>query len=326
MIVAVGFMSGSLTLDAVLLLAVILGIPLFSAFVLGASAVQKRTKTDTLRARLAWVEKPWLRRSSLAALGIYAAAFLYGRLIEAQWIEVTTTQIRVSPAVLGRERVRIVHLSDLHLSRIGRLERRMIELVNEAQPDLIVITGDFCGNPDSSEAVHDVLRQLHARYGTFGVTGNNDWKQVITRESLEECGVRLLQDETAAIEMNGRRLRLAGQNVRSKAPLRDILGAGGSDVYTVYLHHFPDVADELSRLAPGQRVDLFLCGHTHGGQVCLPFWGAVVTESKFHKRFERGLYQVHGIPMYVNRGIGVTGVPIRILARPEVAMIELVPE
>jgi predicted MPP superfamily phosphohydrolase len=74
-------------------------------------------------------------------------------------------------------------------------------------------------------------------------------------------------------------------------------------------------------------VDLFLCGHTHGGQVRLPFWGAVITMSKHHKRFESGLYDVGGVPMYVNRGVGCEGgsAPrVRFLCRPEVAVFDLV--
>jgi predicted MPP superfamily phosphohydrolase len=77
----------------------------------------------------------------------------------------------------------------------------------------------------------------------------------------------------------------------------------------------------------GQRVDLFLCGHTHGGQVCLPGWGAVITLSKYHKTYERGLYGVDGVPMYVSRGVGsgAGAVPaVRFLSRPEVAVIDLV--
>ena len=86
-------------------------------------------------------------------------------------------------------------------------------------------------------------------------------------------------------------------------------------------------SDELQGRDPGQRVDLFLCGHTHGGQVRLPFWGAVITLSKYHKRFESGLYDFEGVPMYVNRGVGCEGgsAPrVRFLCRPEVAVIDLV--
>jgi predicted MPP superfamily phosphohydrolase len=89
----------------------------------------------------------------------------------------------------------------------------------------------------------------------------------------------------------------------------------------------PDAVDELRLRDPGQRVDLFLCGHTHGGQVCLPFWGAVITLSKYHKKYERGLFDVEGVPMVVSRGVGSGGggVPhVRFLARPEVGVIDLV--
>lgn len=109
-------------------------------------------------------------------------------------------------------------------------------------------------------------------------------------------------------------------------PLRDLLRDTAEGGITLCLHHTPDGVDGIRELDPGQRVDLFLCGHTHGGQVCLPFWGAVITLSKYHKKFESGLREYRGVPVYVNRGVGLEGgAPrVRFLCRPEVAVIDLV--
>ena len=137
----------------------------------------------------------------------------------------------------------------------------------------------------------------------------------------------LLEDETHRLKHGGGELRIAGGGIYPVNRLRYLLPDGDDSIPTIYLNHKPDAVDELEELGTGQRVDLFLCGHTHGGQVCIPFWGAVVTLSKYHKRYERGLYEVRGIPMYVNRGVGMEGgaVPrVRFLSRPEVAVIDLV--
>lgn len=118
-----------------------------------------------------------------------------------------------------------------------------------------------------------------------------------------------------------------GQGIYPGRPLKDLLKGLEDDATTIYLHHTPDAVEELLAREPGQRVDLFLCGHTHGGQVCLPFWGAIVTFSRQHKKYERGLYRVGDVSMYVNRGVGLEGgaVPrLRFLSRPEVVVIDLV--
>src|SRR6185295_17309687 len=145
-----------------------------------------------------------------------------------------------------------------------------------------------------------VLGALRAPHGVYGIEGNWDTK-FVAAEIFGRAGATMLIDETRLLERNGKRLRLAGLGVVPGRPLKELLPEKDDGAYTVFLHHFPDAVDELQRREKGQRVDLFLCGHTHGGQVCLPFWGAVVTLSKYHKKYERGLYSVDGVPMYVNR-------------------------
>jgi predicted MPP superfamily phosphohydrolase len=277
-----------------------------------------------LSAAPSWLEGKWVVRAAAVVLSGYAVVFGYALLVETRWVERTETRIAVAEPVLGRERFRIVQLSDLHFTRLGARELRVIDLVQEAKPDLIVVTGDLIDSSEGARAIDEFLKPMEATYGKYGVTGNNDWERVV-REQARKGGLELLCDEVKLLEEGGRRLRLVGQRVVPTVPLGELLAPRESGCTTIYLHHKPDAVDELGRIGKGQRVDLFLCGHTHGGQVCLPLWGPVFTNSKYHKRFERGLYQVDGVPMYVNRGIGVSKpLPIRFLARPEVAVIDLV--
>ena len=264
--------------------------------------------------------------SCAAFLATYLLCFLYGHFIEAHWVARTETEIRVAAPVLGRDRFRIVHLSDLHLEQIGRREYRVVDLVREAKPDLILLTGDYMNVREGAVALDEVLRALGQVAPVYGVPGNWDAKFETARH-FRQAGATLLADDTALIERDGRKLRLVGQEVHSKRPLKDLLRGLDDGAFTIFLHHKPDAVDELRGRLPGQKVDLFLCGHTHGGQVRLPFWGAVITLSKYHKRYERGLYDVDGVPMYVNRGVGCGGgstPPVRFLCRPEVAVIDLV--
>ena len=263
---------------------------------------------------------------SAAFLATYLLCFLYGHFIEAHWVSRTETAIPVSGPVLGRDRFRVVHLSDLHLERIGRREYSMVDRVREAKPDLILLTGDYMNVREGAVTLDEVLRALVQVAPVYGVPGNWDAK-FETARLFRQAGATLLADDTALIERDGRKLRLVGQEVHSKRPLKDLLRGLDDGAFTIFLHHKPDAVDELHARLPGQKVDLFLCGHTHGGQVRLPLWGAVITLSKYHKRFEAGLYDFEGVPMYVSRGVGCEGSSaprVRFLCRPEVAVLDLV--
>jgi predicted MPP superfamily phosphohydrolase len=314
--------------DAVLFLTLIFAAPLFALVILVTWAFCALAKSRGLmpRDRASWIEKKWVVAPAAGLLAAYFLCFAYGSLIEANWVQETHTEIRVPRPVLGFDRFRIVHLSDLHLDRLGWREHRAAELIREAKPHLIVLTGDYLNHRESHAALHEFLSSLQAPYGVFGVEGNWDTK-FYTRNVFASAGARYLEDESWLLEREGHRLRIVGQTVEPKRPLKEILSGHDDGAYTIYLSHKPDAVDELRNRTPGQGVDLFLCGHTHGGQVCLPFWGAVVTLSKYHKKYERGLYDFQGIPMYVNRGLGSGGgitPQVRFLSRPEVAVIDLV--
>ena len=106
--------------------------------------------------------------------------------------------------------------------------------------------------------------------------------------------------------------------------------------FSIFLHHYPDLVEDLAgqnaRLAEdgeSRRVDLYLAGHTHGGQIALPFYGAIITLSEFGKKYESGMYKVADIVLYVNRGIGMDGGPsprARFFARPEITVFEIKPK
>lgn len=321
-------MASTLPFDAIVLLTLIFTLPLLCLLVLASWVSYRLAKRWNLmpRDKKVLVERRGVLYPCLAFTLLYGLCFAYGTLIEADWVQTTHTEIKVQAPVLGYDRFRIVHLSDLHLDRIGRREERMIEQVRAAKPHLIVLTGDYMNVKSGAAALSEILGALEAPHGVVGIEGNWDTK-FVAPDIFRRAKATYLIDDTMVLERGGSRLRLVGQGNVPSRRLRDLLPAADDGVPTIFLHHMPDAVDELRARAPGQRVDLFLCGHTHGGQVCLPFWGAVITLSKFHKKYEKGLYDVDGVPMYVSRGVGSGGggVPhVRFLSRPEVAVIELV--
>jgi len=321
-------MVQQLPFDAILLLTLIFTLPLLSGLVVLSWLSTRLARRWGLmpRDKKVFVDRRWILIPSASFLALYGLCFAYGTLIEAHWVQTTHTEIRVQSPVLGLDRFRIVQLSDLHLERIGRREHAMMEQIREAKPQLIVLTGDYMNVREGAVALDEILRALEAPFGVVGIEGNWDTKFGLA-DIFRRAKATYLLDDTLVLERDGRRLRLVGQGHVPSRPLKTLLPPQDDGIPTIYLHHTPDAVDYLRKRDPGQRVDLFLCGHTHGGQVCLPFWGAVITLCRYHKTYERGLYDVDGVPMYVNRGVGsgAGGVPhVRFLARPEVAVIDLV--
>lgn len=289
------------------------------------------------------VERPWFILPGLVLLVLYVLAFLWGTLVEPDWVQVTRTEIRVSRPVLGEPRFRIVHLSDLHLEGEGARERELIRLVRKQKPHLILLTGDYLNTHRSAGTLVKLLTAMEAPFGIYGVPGNWDRKFEISalfRGVAEQRNAEtplLLKEDYKLIQHEGSKLLLLGLELTPHRSLSELLKGASPDAYRIFLAHSPDAVDQVRSLPPGQHVDLFLCGHTHGGQVRLPLWGAVIVLSRHHKKYEMGHYRIpppddavqHETHMYVNRGVGMEGgiVPrVRFLCRPEVALIELVYE
>jgi predicted MPP superfamily phosphohydrolase len=263
---------------------------------------------------------------ALAAAGVLCMA--YGRFVEPRWLEVTTTRVPTARLPAGHRGVRIVHFSDLHSDRTPLLENRLPGVVRDLRPDLIVFTGDAANSPEGVPTFRACLASIASIAPTFVVKGNWDTFFFPEVERFAGTGATELDGAVAHVDVAGTRVHVAGVGYADAARgLFPALADLPADGPAVMICHppYPDAVPE--RYA--SRIDLICAGHTHGGQVALPFYGALLTFSKFGKRYERGLYPLDaGGFLYVNRGIGMEGfrMPrVRFCARPEVALIELVP-
>lgn len=206
-----------------------------------------------------------------------------------------------------------------------------VPIVNGLQPDLIVFTGDFVSVPVigdeakgalAAEPCARLLREMKAPHGSWAVLGNHDFNtdpQHVTH-ALESEGIHLLENESVAIEQDGVRIWLAGvADVLSKnADLdRTLRGVPGGEA-TVLLAHEPDFADVVSRFP----VDLQLSGHSHGGQIRIPFLPPLYLPT-MAKKYILGTYQIGGLPLYTSAGIGTVGVPLRLNCPPEITLLTL---
>ena len=273
---------------------------------------------------------PSLLASTAAAA---AAAGAYARFVEPRWLERTHTRVPVPGLPPGLRGLRIALLSDLHVTAAADLGlvRRACRLAMGARPDLVALTGDFVsdGRGDFLGAAVSVLdEELRAPLGLFAVPGNHDQAsdpERYRRALRRHPRIRDLANDVVRLERGGAALRVAGtESLREgEAHPGAALGQAPPADLTLLLSHNPDLAEEAcAALGP---VALVLSGHTHGGQVRLPFVGALRNSSRYPDQYEAGLVRRPWAWVYVTRGVGTTGHRLRFLCRPEVAVLELAP-
>lgn len=261
----------------------------------------------------------WLALLSLPPLALGVAAFLWALLIEADWLEVTTHEVPTAKWPAG-ERRRIALVSDLHVDRPTRALEELARRVRDANVDLVVFAGDALNAREATATFRASLGGLPARHGRVAVRGNHDtarWADV----DLFGGGVATELAGDEPVLLDGGKLALCGAAWGQLGQLEACLGRLPADAVRVFVFHSPDLVEAI---AP--QPELYLAGHTHGGQVALPLYGALVTFSRFDKKYEAGRYQVEGTTLFVNRGIGFEpGLPrVRFFARPELTLIDVV--
>ncbi len=228
--------------------------------------------------------------------------------------------------------LRLVQLSDLHIERLTRREEEVLSRLEALRPDLIVLTGDYLnldnlGDPVAQSQAREFLARLHAPLGVYAVSGNVDSPETM-RLLFEGLDIVVLDDRVEHLPAAGE-LDLVGVSNREwgrdAAALRRLVESLPPEEFVLLLYHTPDLVET----AAAAGVDLYLAGHTHGGQVRLPFYGAVLTFSAYGKRYEAGLYRVGPTTLYVSRGIGMEGFwytpRVRFLCPPEMVVVELQP-
>lgn len=260
---------------------------------------------------------PWLAAAAVALI----AAKYYGEIWEPGNLEVERVTIEL-PGLTGK--VKVAHLSDLQTDTIGPLHDRARREANAFEPDLVLFTGDLVNHPSVAAAAGDWLAGFTPAGRKYFVTGDIDGGAEVPG-LLRRAGFETLDGRRLVVEPAGARLTLLGVDVwnwREEGYLARL--AEGSPRPRLLLSHRPDAA-----LFSADAVELVLAGHTHGGQVCLPFWGPLVTMSNVPRRIAAGgLHRIGATQILVSRGLGWEGhvAPrVRTFSRPHLILAELVP-
>jgi uncharacterized protein len=253
---------------------------------------------------------------------------------EAQWVRRVDRGLPAPDADAALDGLTIVQLSDFHAgfapSLNLRATRKAVDLALAARPDLVVITGDFAGGLGGLDKLRRQLLRLRPPLGVVGVLGNHDhgeskapFVRPVEPAFVESCGVRLLTNETVALDAGGGTVQVAGVDDSDGA--HDDLPAVLAQldrrpgVLRLLLSHHADV---VRQSAPGD-FHMTFAGDTHGGQICLPLPGRRILLSDLSAEFAEGAYDVGGRPLYVTRGVGTSMLPFRAFCRPEVVVFHV---
>lgn len=254
------------------------------------------------------------------------AAFGYGALIERRRPVIERVECQVPERFAALDGLTIAVMSDFHHDEFhdDTLMGTAIEATNALNPDLILLAGDFISDEvEGLEALADHFSRLKARTGIYGVLGNHDqWtNSSAIAARVQKSGVELLRNANVSLRTPaGERVVLAGlESIWGGHPrLAHSLRGVPSDVPVILGWHEPDPFDDLE----DDRIALQISGHTHGGQVCAPLFGAIRLPA-YGKKFPAGLYRKNDSSLYVTRGIGAMGVPVRFCCPPEISLLTL---
>lgn len=250
-----------------------------------------------------------------------------------------------SPKLAG---FKIVAVSDIHGGSNFTDEakiRRVVELANAQNPDIIVLLGDYVSQQHSDRSklkmpmsvIAENLKGLQAKYGVYAVLGNHDgWYNLReVRSELEKAGYRVLENEAVNIEKNGEKLRIVGltdslsavipenKNKNAKDALAKL---GGEDGKVIVLTHNPDdIVSNTGENLPSTETVLFLAGHTHGGQVRFPYFGAPIVPSTYGQKYAAGFIRETDADLFVTTGVGTSILPVRFQIPPEIAVLTINP-
>ncbi len=285
---------------------------------------EKQTNQESIRRRREKSVTDWfhLPIRLLASLPLLTTAAR----VEARSISVTRNEIELPHLPEAFEGTIVAFLTDFHCSALTPPDflAKVIEETNRHKPDLILLGGDYISRGlDYLRPVTQVLRRLEAPLGIYGVLGNHDYWQdpAAIRAALRQSGIVDVTNAGRWVSRDGSRIRIAGVGDlwQDDQDLHTALAGVQDHDAVILLSHNPDYVMQLN----DKRVGLVLSGHTHGGQIRLPRFGPVITNSKYGQRLASGLVSLDSCQLYTSRGIGTVVVPLRYQCPPEIALFTL---
>jgi hypothetical protein len=273
----------------------------------------------------------WLPVLALVAV---VAIVYYSTWVEPLRLGVTHQKYRTPKWKAGAPPLRLLQVGDIHVERVTARERRLNELIRELKPDIVVFTGDFVNLSNTNDLmaeqeIRKIISEWRAPLGVYCVSGT-PLVEPLARVNAFVAGLdnlKLLPNQWVTVKTPGGDLNILGLVVthdmaKDRAMLKKMMLSAPPNGMRLLLMHPPDIAPEANQAG----IDLYLCGHTHGGQIRLPLVGALFSSSHLGNQFIMGRYELGHTTLYTARGVGLEGLGApraRFLCPPEIVLWEI---
>ncbi|MHB0912406.1 MAG: metallophosphoesterase [Armatimonadota bacterium] len=261
---------------------------------------------------------------------------IYGLFIEPARLELRRVTVRIPDLPEALDEFTICHISDTHFGRYGNLERKLARAISGLEVDMAVVTGDLARKRKNLATFERVFEGFRPRYGAYAVPGNNDYELQISKAELtgrlNALGIRMLMNEHASLSIHDAEMQIIGVDdpYLEKDNMQSACSGLPEGGFRVLLAHSPDILMRMN----GCSADLIFAGHTHGGQIKLPWIGSLWLHCRYPLGISDGYFSPKRLArvlgpdwppmhMHVSRGIGGSGIRARILCPPEVSVITL---
>ncbi len=271
----------------------------------------------------------------LTTFGLGFGGYYYAREIEPKLLDIKYHKIYNKSIPKSFENFKIVQFSDTHLGFQYDLNqlKTLVQKINQLKPDVIFFTGDLMDKPNKysqANQIVPILQELHAPFGKFTIYGNHDhggYGSDIYKTIMEEANITVLLNSSSELKsIDGSSIYIIGIDdpMLGRPDIKMAIDRIPSDSYKILLSHAPDLADGAASF----NIHLQLSGHSHGGQIKIPFIGAIV-KAPYAEKYYEGFYEIgetSPLTLYVNRGIGTARLPFRFFCRPELTVFTLSPD
>jgi uncharacterized protein len=268
----------------------------------------------------------------LATFAAGSLGYTYANRIEPSLLDIQSLHIKHPLIPKSFNGIKMVQFSDTHLGFQYNLNQlnKLVDKINNIHPDIILFTGDLMDEPNKyteADLISPILKKLNAPLGKYCIYGNHDlggYGSDLYKGIMHSANFTLLQNEARPIHLKGNDyIYLIGIDdaMLGRPDIGIAMERVPKNVFTILLSHAPDLADAASHF----HINWQLSGHSHGGQVKIPFVGALIIPP-FAQKYPEGLYSIgdtNPLQLYVNRGLGTTRLPFRFLAKPELTIFTL---
>lgn len=256
---------------------------------------------------------------------------IYSTYIERNLLVVKEKNINLNKGGSKSENMKIIQITDTQLGEFYNLEdlEKVVKKINSLNPDIVVFTGDLIDNASKYKdlnKVSDVLAQIKCKVGKYAIYGNHDYGGGAVRyysDIMNKAGFTVLKNDSVSIDFKGKKINIFGGDdaLMGNHNAEKTMEKVNKDETNILLLHEPDLIDKYKNYP----IDLALAGHSHGGQVYIPFYGPI-KKNELAKKYSKGMYQINNsfkTSLYVSSGLGNTKVPFRLFNIPEIVIFNI---